>query len=126
MSIVGLNEAIDLGREFFSAAEGSPADGPLGDDREPGFPLIEPGGLGGGEVEVAARSRCQPAPDAGMFVGRVVVHNQMPVQGRRDLCLQMTQELEKLLVAMPTLALADHRAAGQVQGREQGGGAVRT
>ena len=98
MSIVGLNEAIDLGHEFFYASEGSPADGPLRDDMKPGFHLVEPRGIGGSKVKVVARSRCQPAPDTGMFVGGVVIHNQMHVQARRNLGFQMTQELEKLLV----------------------------
>jgi len=50
--VVAMDEAFDLGDQFFDAAEGSPADGLLRDDVKPDFHLVEPGRVGRREVQV--------------------------------------------------------------------------
>jgi hypothetical protein len=65
----------------------------------------------------------EPVPDLDPFVGGVVVHHQVQLGvgvGAGDLF----QEGQELLVAMPGLAGAGHGAGGDLQGGEQGGGAV--
>ena len=47
---------------------------------EPAFDLVKPGRTGRGEVHVITRSRCQPRLHVRMFVGSVVVEDQMNVQ----------------------------------------------
>ena len=62
LGIVGLDEVLDLGYQFFDAAEGVAANGLLGDDVEPDFNLIQPGSVGRSEMHLnagcAASQRC--------------------------------------------------------------------
>ena len=58
-------------------------------------------------------------------MGSVIVQHQMDFPRlRRKPGIDVLHELEELLVAMATAALADHFAGGDVQGREQRGRAV--
>ena len=118
------DESFDFGDQFFDAAEGAATDGLLRDDVEPDFHLVEPGGVGWREVQVVTGSRCQPALDARMLVGRVVIHDQMHVESLRDTGVHMAQKVEVLLVTMTAFALTQHRSSDGVEGREQGRGAV--
>ena len=54
-----------------------------------------------------------------MFVGLVVVQDQVQVEMLRDLTVETLEETEKLLVALPAHALRDHRALQHVQRSEQ-------
>ena len=54
----------------------------LGDPVEPNLYLIQPRGIGGCEVHLEARSLGQPALDPLMLMGRVVVHDDVHVQPR--------------------------------------------
>ena len=76
MGIVGLDEVLDLGYQFFDAAEGAAANGLLGDDAEPDFNLIQPGSAGRSEMHLNAGVCGQPALDARVLVRGVVVHDQ--------------------------------------------------
>ena len=49
-----MDESFDFGNKFFDASEGTPTDGLLGDDVEPDFYLVEPGRVGGREVQVVS------------------------------------------------------------------------
>jgi hypothetical protein len=53
-----------------------------------------------------------------------IVGDQVHIKMLRRLGINPAQELEPLLVAMSRHALADHPAGGDVEGGEQGGGAV--
>ena len=64
------------------------------------------------------------ALDPGMFVGGVVVDDEMDVEGLGHVGVDVAQEGEELLVSMATFALREHLAGGHVQGGEQGCGAV--
>ena len=57
-----------------------------------------------------------------MLVGGVVVDDEMDVEVRGYAGVDMPQEGEELLV--PALALRQHLAGGDIQGGEQGRGAV--
>ena len=104
--------------------ERATADGALGDEGEEAFDLVEPGGVGGREVNVPTRTACEPSSDLGMLVSGVVVGDEMDVELGRDICLDVTQEGEELLVTMAGFALGDDRAVEHVEGSEQGGRAV--
>src|ERR1700680_3588987 len=82
--------------------------------------MVEPGGIGGREVNVPARTACQPSSDLGMLVGGVVVDDEMGWHVGPD----VTQEGEELLMAMARFALGDDRAVKHVEGGKQRGGAV--
>ena len=53
--IVGLDEGGDIGLELIDAAMDAALDLLIGEQREPAFDLVEPGGAGRREVEVIAR-----------------------------------------------------------------------
>ena len=119
-----MDEAFDFGDKFFDAAEGAATDGLLRDDVEPDFHLVEPGRVGRCEVHVVAGACCQPALDARMLVGRVVVNDQMHVESFRDTGVHMAQKVEELLVTMTAFALTQDCSGDGVEGCEQCGGAV--
>ena len=55
---------IDFLDQFFHAAEGSAADGLLGDAIKPKLDLVQPGGRSGSKVYVKSRPGGDPAFDA--------------------------------------------------------------
>ena len=86
------DEVIDLLDQLAHIAEGAAADGALSDEGEPALDLIEPAGIGGSEVQVKAGMVGQPGFDLGMFVGGVIVHDQMEVEVGGDVVVQMLEK----------------------------------
>src|ERR1700682_1148745 len=117
-------ERFYFGNKFFDAAEGAPTNGRLRDDVEPDFHLVEPGRVGGREVHVVTGACCQPALDARMLVGSIVIDNQVHVKGLGPTCVDMPQKIEELLMTMTAFALTQVRSGDRVEGRKQCGGAV--
>jgi len=60
---VGLDEGGDIGLEPIDAAMHATLDLLVGEQREPAFDLVEPGGAGRREVEVIARVAGEPRFD---------------------------------------------------------------
>ena len=74
-------------------------------------------------MHLHARVRGEPGPHLDAFVRGVVVHHQVQLAvgiGLRDLL----EEPQELLVPMPWLRPGGHLAGGDLQRREQRGGAV--
>ena len=94
-------------------------DSPLGDEGEPALNLIEPRRIGGNEMELVARMARQPRLHPLMLMGRVVVDYQMDVQLPRNVCINLSKKRQELLVPMVGLAVGQHLAVGDVQGRKQ-------
>ena len=63
----------------------------MGDEGEETFDLVEPGGIGGREVNVPTRTAGEPSLDLGMLVGGVVVDDEMDVELGRHIGLDVTQ-----------------------------------
>ena len=53
-----------------------------------------------------------------MFVGCVVIDDKVNVQFRREAVIQPPQERQKLLMAVPRLALGKHRAGCDIESRD--------
>ena len=121
---MGADEAVDFFDEVGGGIERAATDGALSDEGEEAFDLVEPGGVGRREVNVPARTACEPSSDLGMLVGGVVVDDEMDVELGRHIGLDVTQEGEELLMAMARFALGDDRAVKHVEGGEQRGCAV--
>lgn len=119
--VVVMNEVVDSRHEIADAAERAAADGPPGDDVEPDLHLVEPGGVGRGVVHMEAGTGGKPASDLRMLVRGVVVDDQMDLEFVGHGGLDVAQELQELLVAMPALALGEDLALSDVQRREQRG-----
>jgi len=66
----------------------------------------------------------QPAFHSGVFMGGVVVDDQMDGELLRDIGIDVFEEVEIVLVAMPLLTLGEDFAGGDVQSREKGQGSV--
>jgi hypothetical protein len=71
-------------------------------------------------MEVEARPGSEPGTHFGMFVRGVVVDDEVDIEGRRDIGLDMLEKGEKLLVAMSCAKLREDSAIGKVQACEQG------
>ena len=68
---------VDLSHQFAHAAKRAAPDRVLGDEPEPALHLVEPAGVGRRVMDVVARVARQPGFDPRMFVGGVVVRDQM-------------------------------------------------
>jgi len=112
MLVVVLDEGVDLALEVGHGVEGAAANRLVGDEREPAFDLIEPGAVGGREVQGKARVLGQPGTDSGVFVGGVVVADRMHVPERRNPRFDVTQQSQELLVPMLRLAQRDDGGVG--------------
>jgi len=111
--------SVDALGEFLDVAEGTAADGTLGNETEPAFDLIEPRRVSWGVVDVVARPGGEPDANFGVLVGGVVIDDEMQVERDRNAFIKMPQEGQELLMAVPGLALDDDLAALHVEGGKQ-------
>jgi hypothetical protein len=63
--------------QIVHVVEDTPADSLLGDSAEPTLDQIEPGGTGGDEVELEPRVFLQPGAHLRVFVGAVVIQDEV-------------------------------------------------
>ena len=124
VSIVLVQVVFDGGDEFVDASEDTAAKALLGQHAEPAFDEVEPGGTSGSEVQLEARVGEEPLADRFMFVGGIVVKDDVQGEMGREGAMDAAQELKKFLMPMTAVALSDDLAGEHVQGGKQGGGAV--
>ena len=102
--------------------EGAAADGLAGDDREEDLDQVEPGAGGRGEVQVIPGLRASHAVTPGACARRSCHHDvQLTRAGRR---WRPVEEGAGTPVAVTLVAGVGDLAGGDLQRREQGGGAV--
>jgi len=70
-------------------------------------------------VHMETAMACEPSLDLGMFVGGIVVGDQMHREGGGHLVVEMIEKADELLMPVAWLALGDNRAIEHVEGREQ-------
>jgi len=75
-----LHEGVDFLDEVLHACERATTNRALGDESEPAFYLVEPGRIGGNVVHVIARPLRQPGAHLGMFVGGVVIDDEVKIE----------------------------------------------
>ena len=121
IGVVVVGEVADLLLELGDGGEGTAANGLLRDEMEPDLDLVEPGRVGGGEVDVVAGPVGQLTLDTGMLVGGMVVNDEVDVEVRGHVGVDVLEEAQKLLVAVARPALGQDSAGGDVQGGEEGG-----
>ena len=99
-------------------------DGLLRDEAKPAFHLIEPRGVGRDMVHMVTGSFCQPDLDFGVFVGDIIVADQVHVQVGGDVPVDVSQKGQEFLMPVTPLTAAQDGAGRHVQGGKQGGGPV--
>src|SRR6185437_9952019 len=124
MQIIVSNIVVDLLNQLFDAVEGAAPDFLLGDEPEPALDLVEPAGVSGRVMNVVARMTGHPGLDLGMLVSAVVIGDEVDVQTRRNIAVEMVEKRQEFLMAMARLALSDHFAIEHVERGEQRRGAV--
>ena len=110
--------------QFGEALEYASSEALFREVSEEAFHHVEPGGAGRSEVKMKARMFGQPTLNSGLFVSRVVVHNEMQILPWGRLLVNEFQELQPLLMTMPVHLGADDGAIQRVQRGKQGGGTV--
>lgn len=110
-----IDEAIDFSGQVLDASERAPTNGLLSNDVEPDLHLVEPGGIGRRQMGMEPGVQGQPALHPGMLVSGIVINDQMDLQVSRDVRLDMLQEVEVLLMAVPSLALSENLARGDIE-----------
>jgi len=108
--VAEIDVAHDGVAQGFRAPVGATFDLLPGELGKPAFDEIQLGGTGRGEVQMDARMTQQPAVNHGRFVGRVIVENQVHVEGRRHRGVNAIEKLTKLLRPMAGVTGADNGA----------------
>ena len=111
------HEAVDVADKLAHAAEATAADRLLGDQSKPARHLIKPAGVSGRVVNVEARMARNPGRDPGMFVGGVVVGDQVDLQSRGHVAVEMAEKADELL--MPVTRFAGSSGTGGPPDRRQ-------
>jgi hypothetical protein len=118
VAIVVLNKFLDPPDQFTNTAKATPTDCLLGGKTEPALDLVEPRGICRCVVDLEARPLGQPGTYFAMFVGGVVVDDQMHLQMGGNGTVDALQKSQKFLVAVPGLAFGEHRSSSDIKCRE--------
>ena len=114
----------DRGNQFWDTGETAATDTLDGELSEPSLNHGHPRTRRWNEVQLEPRMSLQPAFHTGVFVGAIVVHDQMHRKLGQRVGIDLLEEPNELLVPMTRHAVADDRAIEHAQGCEQRGGAV--
>src|SRR4029077_15259673 len=92
MEIVMIQKAEDVGDQSPDAAKAARPDDLGGDFAKEAFHQIEPGRRGRDEMDVETGMTFEPSVNLGVFVGGIVVANDVQVELRSDLLIDLAQE----------------------------------
>ena len=115
---------IDFLHQFADTAKRAASYCLLGDQSEPALHLVEPTGVGGSVVDVVTRPAREPSLNLRMFMGAVVIRDQMDIESGRDATVEVIEKSEKFLVAMAWFAHRNDFAIEHVERRKQSSSAV--
>jgi hypothetical protein len=97
---MGNDELLDPGYQFLDAPEGSAANRLLRDEREPPLYLLQPAGIGRGEMRMEPGVASKPRLNLGMLVRTMVVHHQVRIEPGGNVGFDLLQESKELSVSM--------------------------
>ena len=86
-----LYELVDVDDQIPNTAEAVATDRPLDNQSEPAFHMIEPGRIGGREMNVETGPVGEPDTYLGVFVGGVFVHNQVYIKTVWNRCIDLLE-----------------------------------
>ena len=115
MGVPVLDPAADIGFQLLDGVVVAALQQILGSEGEEPFDLVDPAGVGGGEVDLEAWVGGQPVLDSGSLVGAVVVADQVDGQLRWDFGVDLGEELLELDGAVPAMQAGDDGAVGDVE-----------
>jgi len=108
----------DRGAQLGDAGVGATLERLFGQEAEEALHGVQPRGVGRGEVELDA-GMAEPLTDGRRLVGRQVVQDDVNLESRVHLFLDLAKEDQEVLCAMTLLAARDDLASRHVQGGEQ-------
>src|SRR5207247_8837733 len=100
----------DGSNEFFDASEVAASQALLSEFAKPALDQVKPGRTGGCVMNMKARVFRQPLRHLVMFMGAVIIHDQMQIQALGNLSIKLAQKLHIFLMSMTRHTLADDRA----------------
>jgi hypothetical protein len=95
-----------------------------GQDSIEAFHPVQPRCACRGKVQVEKGVFCEPGSDLGVLMGGVIVDDQVQLAIRWRLRVDLLEESQPFLMAMPGLAAAQHGAIECIERGEQCGGAM--
>src|SRR5215471_19676197 len=96
--------------QFFHTSKDAPADAFVGDLCEPSFHQVDPGAVGGSEMQVKTGSFGKPLSDQRGFVSAIVVQHDVNVEIGWHIALDLVQKPAEFLRTMATVQLANNPA----------------
>ena len=123
MIVVVVDELLNHLHPFLDMAAADSPETLLCQFAEPWFDGIEPGTAGRRKVHVEAGMPFEPALHCRMFVGGIVVDDQMQIEVGWRFDVNLLEELQPFLMTMTWHALGNQFALGHLQcGEERGHG----
>lgn len=122
--VVGFEVVADGDAQLGDAQEAFALQALAGKFGEEALDLVEPGGVGGDEVEVPARVTGEPAHDCVSFVSGVIVEHGVDIEAGGRAILDLLEEGEELLVGVAGMATAPNLAGGHIERGEERDGAM--
>ena len=106
-SCVDVDVFADSGFQFLDAAKRAAPNAFVGEFGEPSLHKVDPGAVGGSEVDMEPWALGEPLADDRSFVGAVVVHDEVDIERGRYPGFDHVQKLAELHRAMAAMQLAD-------------------
>ena len=123
--VVTFQVVFDCGDQLRNAIKTAAADSLVGNLAKPALDEVQPRTRRRNEVKVESGMSSNPGFDPWVFVGCVVVHDQMQIEMRWRLDIDLVEETNELLVSLTCHAVADHFAIEHAQCGEQRGACSR-
>ena len=115
---------IDRLDQIGNAFENATANAFVGDLAEPTLDQIQPGTGSWNKVQMETWMPFQPGFDPWVFMGAIIVDNEMEIEAGRSIGVDFVEKPDKLLMSVTGHAIADHSAVEHAQGRKQSGSTI--
>jgi len=92
-----------------------------GEFAKPTLNQVQPGTGRGSEVQMKTRMPLDPGFHAGMFMGAIIIHDQMEIELGGSFGVDFLKESDELLMPMARQAVSNHLAVEHTEGGKQGG-----
>ena len=115
---------LNSGDQFRHISKDATPDALVGDLTEPPLHHVHPRTRRRNEVQMEAWMPPKPGFYTRMFVGRVVIRDEVQIEFGRGFDIDLVEEADEFLMPVARHAFADHLAVEHAEGRKQSGRAV--